>query len=79
MASIKLSNRLHRNEVFWGQLDSVGPDLDGLVDVVLTGRSCLPVVAQVSLELGGKLRPMVGQLVTIGHIEGLWVCGTKKE
>lgn len=78
MASIKLLDRLHRNVLFWGRLDRVGPDLGGLVDVVLTGQNCLPVPAQVSLELAGKLRSMLGQQVTIGHINGLWVCGTMR-
>ena len=74
---VKLSDRFHMNELLWGRLESVGMNQDGLVDVVLTGQGCLAVVAQVSLELASKLRPMVGQQVIIGHVEGRWVCGTK--
>lgn len=77
MVPIKLSDRLRGDQLFWGLLDSVGTDQDGLVEVVLTGQGCLPVVAEVPLELACKLRPMIGQQVIIGHVKGRWVCGTK--
>ena len=78
MVPIKLSDRPPKNRLFWGLLDSVGTDQDGLVKVVLKGQGCLPVVAQVPLELGSRLRPIIGQQIVIVHISGRWSWGTKR-
>lgn len=74
---VKLSDRPHSNILNWGWLDSVGTDQDGLVRVILTGQNCLPVVAEVPLELASKLRHMVGQQIVMARIEGRWSWGMK--